>query len=68
MSDFVDLMLDGVICQCCGHFIGNPTGAPRSCGACDEPGAAERRALEPLNVEPIERAAETIDDDDDIPC
>jgi hypothetical protein len=36
MSEFVDLMLDGVICQCCGQFPGDAAGFPRSCEGCDK--------------------------------
>ena len=33
MSDMVDMMLDGIVCQHCGSFIdGGASGYPRSCG------------------------------------
>jgi hypothetical protein len=36
MSEFNDLMLDGVICQCCGQLLGDAAGYPRSCAGCEK--------------------------------
>ena len=46
MSETVDLMLDGVICEGCGIFLGGATGAPRRCFSCEEvsgDGSEQRR-------------------------
>jgi len=36
MSEWVDLMLDGLVCQRCGLPLEDPNGHPRSCGSCLE--------------------------------
>ena len=36
MGEIADLVLDGVICQQCGCFIGDPAGYPRDCEDCEE--------------------------------
>lgn len=56
MSEFVDLMLDGVICQCCVQFLGDTTGCPRSCEVCEKLDASEHteRPESELNI-PWER-------------
>ncbi|GGP07336.1 hypothetical protein GCM10011346_02920 [Oceanobacillus neutriphilus] len=37
MSDTVDLMLEGNICQCCGDLIdGDDPGYPRDCDSCGD--------------------------------
>jgi len=35
LSDMVDLMLDGMVCEECGAFLGEGVGHPRRCQACD---------------------------------
>jgi hypothetical protein len=34
LSDMVDLMLDGMVCEECGAFLGEGVGHPRRCQAC----------------------------------
>lgn len=34
MSDFVDLVLDGILCEGCGIYIGDAQGFPSRCNAC----------------------------------
>lgn len=36
MGDFVDLMLDGVLCEGCGVLLGEGVGYPRRCPACED--------------------------------
>ena len=36
MSEYVELMLDGVICEECGSVLGDAVGYPRKCSACSE--------------------------------
>lgn len=65
MSEFVDLMLEGVICQCCGQFLADATGFPRSCEGCEKLGASEY--AEPneseLHIPESAPAPEELDDD-----
>jgi hypothetical protein len=35
MGDWADLMLDGVVCQSCGVYLGDAVGYPRSCANCE---------------------------------
>jgi hypothetical protein len=35
MGDIADMMLEGVLCQCCGVYIGEGNGWPAFCSACD---------------------------------
>lgn len=34
MGEVVELMLDGVICEVCGVYVGAPVGFPRPCSDC----------------------------------
>ncbi len=36
MSDFIELILDGVLCEGCGVYIGDAQGYPSRCNACCE--------------------------------
>lgn len=56
MSDFNDFMLDGVICQSCGQFVGDPTGYPRSCGSCEKLEVAEDPEPNEWNIDTDEIA------------
>jgi hypothetical protein len=67
MSDFNDLMLDGVICQCCGQFIGDVTGYPRSCGGCERLEVPDHPEPNAANLDSYERATTTDELDDDLP-
>ena len=35
MSEMVDLMLDGVVCEQCGIYLREAVGYPRTCPACE---------------------------------
>lgn len=37
MGDIADAMLDGVLCQGCGAYVGISFGSPRWCRACAPP-------------------------------
>ena len=37
MGDIADMMLDGVLCECCGVYMGNGDGVPQRCEACAVP-------------------------------
>jgi len=34
MGDIAELMIEGVLCETCGDYLGGPTGFPRRCSAC----------------------------------
>lgn len=34
MGDIADAVLDGTLCQCCGVYMGDAVGYPRSCRSC----------------------------------
>jgi hypothetical protein len=34
MGDIADMMLDGILCEGCGEYIGAPTGYPMRCSGC----------------------------------
>lgn len=36
MGEIADMMLDGILCQECGQFIGERVGFPQSCDDCEE--------------------------------
>lgn len=36
MSDFVELVLDGILCEGCGVYMGDAQGYPSRCNACCE--------------------------------
>ena len=35
LSEMVELMLDGIVCEECGVVLGEPVGHPRRCAACE---------------------------------
>lgn len=34
MGDIAEMTLDGILCQKCGDFLGEPVGFPRTCTLC----------------------------------
>lgn len=36
MGEIAELMLEGVLCENCGSFVGDPVGYPRKCEDCRE--------------------------------
>jgi len=34
MGDIADMMIEGILCECCGEYIGNSVGYPRKCSYC----------------------------------
>lgn len=44
MGDVADMILDGIICECCGVYIGDECGYPRRCRSCSKPEPAEKAA------------------------
>jgi hypothetical protein len=34
MGEIADMMLDGVLCETCGEYIGDEVGFPRRCASC----------------------------------
>jgi len=34
MGDIADSIIDGVLCEWCGEYIGNAVGYPRKCSSC----------------------------------
>jgi hypothetical protein len=67
MSEFVDLMLDGVICQRCGQFLGDATGFPRSCEGCERLDASEYAELNESALQIPESTTSPEEFDDDLP-
>lgn len=65
MTEFIDLMLDGVICRCCGQFLGDATAFPISCEGCEKRDASEHteRLESELNIPASAIAAEELGDD-----
>lgn len=35
MGEVTEMMLDGVLCECCGVYIGDPVGYPITCDDCE---------------------------------
>ena len=49
MGDIADMMLEGILCQGCGEFLGDGEGYPMFCSACggdDERAFARAKAAE----------------------
>lgn len=38
MGEIADMMLCGILCQCCGQYIGEDIGYPVTCEECKERG------------------------------
>jgi len=36
MSEMTDMVMEGILCQCCGVYIGEGDGYPESCKDCEE--------------------------------
>ena len=36
MGDIADMILEGILCEICGTFLGDPIGHPETCDDCDE--------------------------------
>ena len=34
MGDTVKMILEGILCSCCGEYIGKPVGYSRECKSC----------------------------------
>lgn len=43
MGDIADMMIEGVLCEGCGVYIGCEVGYPRKCSSCEGP--LSKRAL-----------------------
>ena len=67
MSEFNDLMLDGVICQGCGQFLGDAAGYPRSCEACEKLDSRKYTELNESESHAPESATALEELDDDLP-
>jgi len=67
MSEFTDLMLDGVICQCCGQFLGDASGYPRSCEWCEKHDTREYTPLNESEAHASESAIAPEELDGDLP-
>lgn len=37
MGEIAEMMLDGMLCERCGEYIGEPCGYPRKCSDCSKP-------------------------------
>jgi len=46
LSEIVEMMLEGMVCEECGVLLGEAVGHPRRCKACDDVQAQERFAGE----------------------
>ncbi len=36
MGDIADMILCGILCDCCGEYIGEDVGHPRKCDGCKD--------------------------------
>lgn len=43
MGEIADMMLEGVLCETCGEYIGDEVGYPRRCAACEASESTERK-------------------------
>jgi hypothetical protein len=43
MGEIADMMLEGVLCECCGVYIGDDVGYPMKCEDCRTGGKVQRR-------------------------
>lgn len=41
MGDIADMILEGILCQECGEFIGEGDGFPVTCAGCEDEDDAE---------------------------
>jgi len=47
MGDVADMIIEGVLCEQCGGYIGDEVGYPRKCSSCEGPlSKKERRRRE----------------------
>lgn len=53
MGDWTDLMLDGVVCEVCGTYLGDPVGYPRSCTGCEDVRAASDDAAQSTSTDSV---------------
>lgn len=37
MGDIAEMIIEGIICERCGNYLGEPVGFPRTCEECTEP-------------------------------
>lgn len=37
MGEMAELVIEGVVCEGCGVFLGEPVGFPQRCAACERP-------------------------------
>lgn len=51
MGDVADMMIDGLLCEQCGVYMGGAVGHPRNCG-CDPELARDQRKLRRPLVRP----------------
>jgi hypothetical protein len=65
VSDSVDLMLEGVLCQVCGVYLGEAVGYPSSCSSCESLEDGGHYLSE--EAEPIRRDLTTDPDDLELP-
>jgi len=47
MGETVDMILDGILCEGCGEFLGEAVGYPRRCPGCSDDG--EGTEMEPTD-------------------
>lgn len=40
MGEIAEMMLDGSLCECCGEWMGDSCGYPRTCPDCSKPAPA----------------------------
>ena len=62
MGDWADLMLDGVVCEACGVYLGDSVGYPRSCPSCESMPKTNGEGGEPS--EPKSDRCDNSDDED----
>lgn len=65
MGDWSDLMLDGVVCQGCGVYLGDPVGHPQFCAGCE--GATDVASDDWRSEVPGSVQYDDLEDEDDLP-
>jgi hypothetical protein len=63
VGEIADMMLDGMLCACCGTYIGEDAGYPLYCSPACEPedGVAPQHTLNPLRNPPARYSREVRD-------
>lgn len=53
MSEFLEAVEDGVLCSCCGGYVGEATGFAQECDDCKEPSKKKRKKAKSKNSDAL---------------